>query len=214
MAAAPRLRTLLVPLLFALTAPAIAHTPPIDVPAGATIPAALLDALRAGGHVIYLRHAATDHDTVDTDRENLANCETQRNLSAEGRRQATAIGEAFRALSVPVGTVLSSPYCRCRDTARLAFGRVADDPDLIFALDRGAAETRRLADALRHLLSEAPGDGTNTVISGHTVNLREASGVWPKPEGAAIVFRPDGQGGFVAVASIHPNAWPQTAKAR
>lgn len=202
---------LLVPLL---TGGAAAAQPPAEVPAGSVIPEPLLDTLRSGGNVIYFRHAATNHDTVDTDRGNLDDCTKQRNLSEKGRRQAEAIGAAFTAMSIPVGAVLSSPYCRCLDTARIAFGHVESEPDLIFALDLGAAETRRLAGALRSLLSTPPADGSNVVISGHTVNLREATGVWPDPEGAAIVFRPDGQGGFAALASIHPEAWVRTVGAR
>lgn len=52
----------------------------------------------------------------------FALCSTQRNLSEEGRRHARRIGEEFRKRQIPVGRVLSSPWCRCQETARLAFG--------------------------------------------------------------------------------------------
>ena len=52
----------------------------------------------------------------------LHDCRTQRNLSDEGRAHARQVGEAFRAQGVPVAQVLSSPWCRCLETARLAFG--------------------------------------------------------------------------------------------
>ena len=56
----------------------------------------------------------------------LDDCATQRNLTDEGRRHAQAIGEAFRSRRIDVDRVLSSPWCRCLETARLAFGRAAD----------------------------------------------------------------------------------------
>ena len=56
----------------------------------------------------------------------LEDCSTQRNLSAEGRRQAQAIGEQFRARQIPVEQVLSSRWCRALDTARLAFGSLTE----------------------------------------------------------------------------------------
>jgi broad specificity phosphatase PhoE len=66
------------------------------------------------------RQAATDQTQIDSD---LSRCETQRNLDEQSRAEARAIGQAVRALGIPVGAVLSSGYCRTRDTAALAFGR-------------------------------------------------------------------------------------------
>src|SRR4051812_30257389 len=85
--------------------------------AAATPP--LVERLRRGGYVLALRHAATDQSMADNTRD-LRDCSKQRNLSAAGRRQAQAIGRALRRLRIPVGTVLASPYCRTRATARLA----------------------------------------------------------------------------------------------
>lgn len=169
--------------------------------------------LSQGGYVIYFRHAATNHETVDTDRQNLENCATQRNLSDLGRAQAEAIGAAFDLLDIPVGDVLSSPYCRCMDTARLAFGRVTASQDLLFALDTGAERTAELAEALRNMLSEQPAPGTNTVIAGHTVNMMEAAGFWPKPEGAALILKPDGAGDFDLIGTVMPDEWLEFAGA-
>ena len=80
-------------------------------------------ALKQGGKVILLRHTHVDI------REGIGrlapgNCAEEVNLSASGVEQAKRIGEAFRAHGVAVGEVLTSPYCRCIDTGRLAFGRV------------------------------------------------------------------------------------------
>src|SRR5438309_11128032 len=79
------------------------------------------DALRAPGSVVVLRHsyAPGGFDPPDA---RLEDCSTQRNLDESGRAQARRVGEAFKQRDVAVGAVLSSPRCRCLDTARLAFG--------------------------------------------------------------------------------------------
>ena len=86
--------------------------------------AELADTLRHGGNVIYFRHADTGPATPDPPGVDLSRCETQRNLDDNGRAQARRIGEVFRREGIAVGAVLSSPRCRCLDTARLAFGKV------------------------------------------------------------------------------------------
>jgi broad specificity phosphatase PhoE len=82
----------------------------------------VLGELRKGGFVIYFRHGTTNQTGSSDETADPAKCETQRNLSAEGHAQAAQIGEAFRALKIPVGSVTTSPFC-CKDTAQLAFGR-------------------------------------------------------------------------------------------
>ena len=79
-------------------------------------------ALKQGGKVILLRHTHVDM------REGIGrlvpeNCAAEVNLSDSGTEQAKRIGEAFRAHGIEIGEILSSPYCRCIDTGRLAFGR-------------------------------------------------------------------------------------------
>lgn len=175
--------------------------------------ASVLGELRKGGLVIYMRHAATEHTEASGAAEDLARCATQRNLSASGRMEAVRDGRAIKALGIPIGAVLTSPYCRAEVTAQLAFGRHAPAPDLRFAMGSDAGETRRLADALRRMLATAPADGGNTVLVSHSANLFEASGIFPKPEGVAIVFRPLGDGRFEALARIAPGDWNLAAGA-
>jgi len=83
---------------------------------------ALWNALRDGGHVLYVRHSQTTPGVGDPPGFRLEDCATQRNLSDEGRAQARRMGEALRKRGVPIGEVLSSPWCRCVETAQLAFG--------------------------------------------------------------------------------------------
>lgn len=173
---------------------------------------ALVRALQSGGHVIYLRHAATDHSQKDTNRVELQNCATQRNLSENGRDQARIIGKSFAALGIKVSKVLSSPYCRCIETGKLGFGEVTIVQDLEFAISRSESETKRLAAVLRELLGTTTARGTNTVVVAHTANLKEATGIWPDPEGAAHIFKPEGSGRFVHLGRVGPEEWAELAR--
>jgi phosphohistidine phosphatase SixA len=77
--------------------------------------------LRAGGVVFAMRHALAP-GTFDPPGFTLADCRSQRNLSDEGRAQARRIGERLKAAALRPARVRSSPWCRCLDTAELAFG--------------------------------------------------------------------------------------------
>lgn len=79
--------------------------------------------LREGGVVMAFRHALAP-GTFDPPQFKLSDCSTQRNLSDAGRAQARRIGAWFSARSLRPAQVRASPWCRCTDTARLAFGRV------------------------------------------------------------------------------------------
>jgi virginiamycin B lyase len=168
---------------------------------------ALADALREGGYVIYFRHAATDFSQEDTDTRNLQNCRTQRNLTAQGRADARAIGRHFRRLRIPVGAVLASRYCRTRQTALLAFGRVRTTTD-ITSLPSAATERERnrRVRALRRLLATPPREGVNTVLVAHLFNIEAAANV-SLDEGEAAVFAPGGGTRFRLVARVRPEQW-------
>ena len=172
----------------------------------------VLSELRKGGYVIYFRHGPTDLTGANDESADMLKCETQRNLSAAGREQATQIGQAFRALRIPVGTVTASPFCRTQDTAKLAFGRFTVSNDLYLTLGVDADETRRVSESLRRMLSNPPAKATNAVIVSHMSNLREATGIWPKPEGVAFVFRPLAGGQFEVVARVLPEEWSQVSR--
>ena len=120
---------------------------------------------------------------------------------------ARDIGTAFQSLRIPVGKVLTSPYCRAVDTAELAFGRHESSNALYFAIGLGKEEREVQSVALRQMLSTAPKAGSNTVIISHHANLKEAAGIWPKQEGDAHVFRPRPGGGFDEVGEIAPDEW-------
>ena len=197
---------LLAAMAFA-AAPASAQTAP-----GATLPEGeLIDAVRRGGYVIYFRHAATNPEQADTSDPKLGRCEAQRNLSADGSRMARDIGAAFQTLRIPVGKIVSSPYCRTVETATLAFGRHEVSDALSFAMRVGRTEREQQGLALRQMLAAPPGRGTNTVLVSHHANLKEATDIWPKREGEAHVFRPRPEGGFDYLGEVSVEAWRRRA---
>lgn len=169
----------------------------------------LVNMLQQGGYVIYLRHAATDHRQKDSDRNDLESCGTQRNLSEEGKQQAMAIGAGFKAKNIPVGKVFSSPWCRAKDTAYLGFGRVEIMVDLGFSISKSRKDTEHLSKVLNGMLVELPDSGANTILVSHTSNLKEATGVWPKPEGVMVIFRADQseKSGYKYFGMIEPEYW-------
>jgi broad specificity phosphatase PhoE len=160
-----------------------------------------LNALRKGGHVIFFRHARTDWSTTDTDRDNLENCATQRNLSAEGRAQARAIGASLRALGVQIGEVFTSPYCRTLETAKLAFGRGKAMETLRHLFPEDEANHRTVGTRLYNAFAEAAASGRNTVMVSHGFNFRAVYGFDPN-EGEAAVVKPNARGGHVYVGRL------------
>jgi hypothetical protein len=90
----------------------------LAVPSRAVADEALWQLMRGGGQVILMRHAVTTPGVGDPTGFQLDDCSTQRNLTDVGREDARRVGATFKARSIPVGRVLSSPWCRCLETAR------------------------------------------------------------------------------------------------
>ena len=86
----------------------------------------LLRKLQSGGMVIYLRHATTEVDYADQADPDMSfdDCSTQRMLNDQGKAEAAAIGAGFEANDIVIGKVITSQYCRAKDTATIAFGKV------------------------------------------------------------------------------------------
>jgi virginiamycin B lyase len=170
-------------------------------------PASLAERLRRGGYVLAFRHAATDFSMTDSTRD-LRDCSRQRNLTAEGRRQARSIGREFRRLGVPVGRVLASPFCRTRETASLAFGRAVSSRALLSAeFFEGERAAQRQPARLRRLLARPPRRATNTILVSHNFAIDDATGE-SLAEGEAVIVAPGrGRRGFEVVARLEAGQW-------
>jgi virginiamycin B lyase len=177
--------------------------------AGATDSASpqLVEQLQRGGLVLVLRHSETDQSKQDEVPVDLTDCSTQRNLSADGRAQARSIARAIKRLHVSIGTVLTSRFCRTRETARLAFGRGTVEPALLntIASEHDAA-WRRQIQAARHLFGTRPSPGTLAVLVTHGVVVTDVTGLTLE-EGETLVFRPLGNSRYRLVGRIAPDDW-------
>ena len=165
--------------------------------AGAFAPRALADAdtwrrLRAGGYAILMRHAATVAGLGDPPGFTLDDCATQRNLSDAGREDARRIGERFRAERVPVAQVYTSPWCRCRETATLAFGRAEDWEPLSSIFDYPHREAEYSALVKKRIGGYGRRKpGGNVVMVTHNVNIAALSR-HSVATGEMVLMRPDG----------------------
>lgn len=164
---------------------------------------ALWALLKGGGQVVLIRHALTTPGVGDPDGMKIDNCSTQRNLSDEGRAHAWQLGEAFRQRGIVVGRLLSSPWCRCIETAKLAFGKTPDvTPALGNLFGRSGEADRQLVD-LRPLVGQKPANG-NTVMVSHGSTIAALTGISPAT-GEMVVLVPQGGGRFrVAGRMIAP----------
>jgi phosphohistidine phosphatase SixA len=175
--------------------------------------APLAAALREGGYVVLMRHTSTEPVAPDPGLFDIEDCATQRNLSEQGRQEAAEIGRAFQKLGIRVGGVLTSPYCRCLETAKLAFGG-GEPSELLSAFDRLSAEKKHeRALELRKLLATPPPAGTNNVLITHTGTLLYSFGLDTRPEGIAHVFQPGPAGTSQYVGRLAPADWTALAAA-
>lgn len=155
--------------------------------------AASWDALRQPGAVALMRHALAP-GFGDPPSFTLGDCSTQRNLDDRGRAQARAVGDAFRARGVRVDRVLTSQWCRCRETAELlGLGPVEEVAALnSFFADRSTADAQTRA--TRAMLAALP-DGVLPVVVTHQVNITALTGIFPSS--GELVFV--GRGGDAAL---------------
>jgi len=145
--------------------------------AGADDAADAWKALRAGGHVALMRHADAPGGVGDPPDFRVEDCATQRNLSAKGRADAEKIGLRLKGEGIAFEKILSSPWCRCIDTARLmdlgtveteaTFGNVVVLKDQRQALTTGA----------RALITQWTAGGNLLVVT-HGANIQALTGVW------------------------------------
>ena len=147
--------------------------------------------LRDGGQVVLMRHANAP-GMGDPPHFDIDNCATQRHLSDRGRQQARKIGALFAARAAPVGEVLTSRFCRCADTATLAFGAdvVERFPALDFFPNDEAGQLARNAEILERVLAYSGSD--NLVMVTHGEVIEALVGVRAR-EGEAIILSRVGQ---------------------
>lgn len=151
---------------------------------------ALWALLQQGGQVVLIRHGLTTPGFGDPPGMKLADCATQRNLVDEGRREAERLGAALRARNVPVALVVSSPWCRCIETARIAFGSEPSIDDALSNLFEHSHNRDRQVAAFRKIVAAAPRQG-NLMLVTHGATTAAFTGI---NQGTAemVIVTPEG----------------------
>jgi broad specificity phosphatase PhoE len=129
--------------------------------------------LRQGGNILLMRHAQTEPGIGDPPNFRIDDCSTQRNLSEAGREQARRVAAEFQREGIAIDEVRSSAWCRCLDTAELAFGKhtVWAPINSFFQQASGDRQTRTaLAALLQHKTPR------NLVLVTHQVNISALTG--------------------------------------
>jgi phosphohistidine phosphatase SixA len=149
-------------------------------------------ALRAGGHVALMRHADAPGGIGDPPGFRVDDCATQRNLSEKGRADATKIGSRLQREGIAFEKILSSPWCRCIDTAKLislgtveteaTFGNVVVLRDQREALTTGA----------RALIAKWTARGNLLVVT-HGANIFALTGISPASGEIVVVGSGSGE---------------------
>ena len=171
-------------------------------PAGAAAKPATWERLRGGGLVILMRHASTVPGGGDPPHFKLGDCSTQRNLSDTGREEARRVGGVIRRERVPIERVYSSPWCRCHETAVLAFGTAEDWEPLgsfFDAPERDEEHTDHVRKRIASYTVRKPQG--NVVMVTHAVNIASLT---HRSVGNAelVVVRPDGCCGLRVVEQL------------
>ena len=163
--------------------------------------AASLSAQASQGGVLLIRHASTEAGLGDPPGFTLGQCSTQRKLSQAGRDEALAIGAWFRQHRLAVQSVLSSQWCRCQDTARLAFGHYQDWPALNSTF-RGQGQHEQQLQLLRERLRQLPAGQLEVWVT-HQVIMTGLTGAYPAMGEGFLVDR---AGSLLARGMMQPEA--------
>ncbi len=172
--------------------------------------AVLVAALRQGGYALVVRHASSPRETPDRESADPENRDLERQLDRHGRETAAAMGDAIRALQIPIGDVFTSPTYRARETARLArLPNPRPEPELGDGGRSMSGATGEQSAWLQAHVAEWPAK-TNTVFVTHLPNIAGAFPAWASElsDGDTLVLGPDGRGGIRLVARIEIEAWP------
>lgn len=154
------------------------------------------------GAIVLFRHANAP-GIGDPSGFKIGDCASQRNLDDRGRADARRIGEMFSSRKVAVGAVLSSGWCRAKETASLAFGSQVREEPAFNSFFRESAQARDSQTAqARAILSAWRGPGVLVVVT-HQVNISALTGVGVS-SGEGLVVVPAADGGYKVVATLLP----------
>ena len=131
--------------------------------------------LKEEGKIIFIRHSIAPGGG-DPENFSLNDCSTQRNLSKKGIEQSKQIGEFFKKNKVIISKVLSSQWCRCKDTAFHAFGKYEE----FFALNstfqiKFSGNSKKQAEALKSFVKKWDGKGNIIFVTHYVIILKHTN---------------------------------------
>ena len=162
-------------------------------PSAADADEKLWSLLQKGGHVVLMRHAVTTPGVGDPPGFRLEDCSTQRNLTDGGRQDAKRVGAAFRARGAAIERVLTSPWCRCVETAKLAFGNAETSTALSNLFTHPENRDRQVREMKQLVVRPKTG---NRVLVSHGATISALAGV-SLNTAEMLIVTPQAQGGFV-----------------
>ncbi|RAI98308.1 histidine phosphatase superfamily protein (branch 1) [Paenibacillus pabuli] len=180
---------MLLPFIFLLITPLHSYASPLSEDP-------LINDLRKGGYILYVRHGEA---TLGEDQQDLSltDCSTQRNLSARGMDQAKKYGEAIRKLHIPVNfPVESSPLCRTVQTAEAAFGKpnvtVNEFWMNIYELSKNinTEDAQNIIQAFKNEVERITPNTSNRVIIAHS--FPQGMGLGDIPYMGTVILKPLG----------------------
>lgn len=173
-------------------------------------------ALSKGGYIIYLRHGRTQYDQLELERNNrlagkfdINQCNTQRQLSLEGRAELQFSGSNFRAGQWPIEKSFSSQYCRAKESASFFVDGAVPVMDLSGEGEFGTNPA--IKGRVQAFLAQRPAPGKNIFMMAHGGIFWLATG-WVIQEGHTVVLDPGNP--KVIVARIGPQEWGAVVQAK
>ena len=135
---------------------------------------------QAGNKIIFIRHSLAPGGG-DPDGFRLNDCSTQRNLNQTGIDQSKKIGEIFKKNNIPIDQVLSSQWCRCKDTAKYAF----KDYKVFTALNStfrspDDEKAKKQIKELKNFVENWNGDGGNLILVTHYIIITAVTNAVPQ----------------------------------
>jgi phosphohistidine phosphatase SixA len=178
--------------------PAVCGALLVLLPPAAPANEALWSQLKKGGQIVLMRHAVTTPGVGDPPGFRLDDCVTQRNLTDAGREDAKRVGAAFRLRNIAVERVLTSPWCRCIETANLAFGKAEVSTALSNLFTHPENRDRQVREM--HEMLAVPRAGNRVWIS-HGVTIAALTGV-SLATAEMLIVTPQQGGEFIVLGRL------------
>lgn len=169
--------------------------------------AELIQMLQKGGLVVYMPHGQIHRSLFfSANQTDPLTCSERPSLSDKSQLQMLKVGETIAELQLPINQVFSSPYCQTRDTAKAVFGKYQIDPELAYSSKGALGQDPKVGQYLKQAMLNTDTEEGNTVFVGHSANLINGLGIWPKPAGVAVIFKKT-EDNIILLGMIKPDEW-------